>query len=89
MEVAMATIVLQVVDKIWCDRVRQEAELLEERVYPADAVPDVGAPFKVRARRCAFGTECNLAGCACRWSYLNPNYDPFAEIGSSITNFAP
>lgn len=57
----------------------QEAELLEERVYPADILPDVGAPYQVWARKCSLGVNCNLAGYACRWSFINPDYDPFAE----------
>jgi hypothetical protein len=59
--------------------VGREAELLEERVYLDDPFPDVGQPFHVRARKCSLGADCNLAEYACRWSYINPNYDPFGE----------
>lgn len=75
----MATTVWQIIDTITCDRTREQAHLLEERVYPDESLPDVGHPFKVRARKCSLGSECNLAGYACRWSYLNPNFDPFAD----------
>jgi hypothetical protein len=75
----MATVVWKTIKTIRCDRVGQEAELLEERVYFDDPLPDVGQPFRVRARKCSLGTECNLAHYACRWSYLNPDYDPFAD----------
>jgi hypothetical protein len=74
----MATIVWETVSKHWCDLMNEEAELLEERVYPADLMPDVGAPYHVWARKCSLGISCNLAGCACRWSFINPAYDPFA-----------
>lgn len=75
----MAIIVWEVVDKTYCDRVKEEVDLLEERVYPGDAVPDGGAPFTVRARKCSQGLECNLTGLRCRYSFVNPDYDPFAE----------
>lgn len=75
----MATIVWETVSQRWCDLMNQEAELLEERVYPADFLPDVGAPYQVWARKCSLGVSCNLAGYACRWSFVNPGYDPFAE----------
>jgi hypothetical protein len=75
----MASIVWKTVKKIHCDCVGQEAELLEERIYLDDPFPDVGQPFQVRARKCSLGMDCNLAAHACRWSYINPNYDPFEE----------
>ncbi len=75
----MPTIIWEVTKKIWCDRVKKEVDLLEERVYPDEPVPDVGKPFQVLARKCPLGVECNLIGFACRWSGLNPNYDPFVE----------
>jgi hypothetical protein len=66
------------VDKVWCDRVSAEVALLEERVYPAEVLPDTGAPYQVRARKCTLGLDCNLAGYTCRYALNNPNYDPFA-----------
>jgi hypothetical protein len=75
----MATTIWEAIDTITCERTGEPAQLLEERVYLEDPLPDVGRPFKVRARKCSLGTECNLAGYACRWSYLNPSYDPFAD----------
>jgi hypothetical protein len=79
----MSTTVWEVIDTIRCDRTGEKAQLLEERVYAGDPVPDVGRPFHVRARKCSLGGECNLAGYACRWSYLNPNFDPFADRRAS------
>lgn len=64
------------VKTIWCDRVAGEAELLEQRVYPSDRMSDV-EPYHVKARKCSLGLECNMAGYKCRWSFLNPMYDPF------------
>ena len=75
----MATVVWEVVDRIWCERVGQESDLLEERVYPDEVLPGAGRPFQARARKCAFGVECNLVGYRCRWSFTNPDYDPFAK----------
>ena len=75
----MPKIVWETTNKIWCDRTRQEVDLLEERIYPDEALPEVGLTFRVRARKCPLGLECNLEGFACRWSGLNPNYDPFVE----------
>lgn len=72
----MATIMWETVSQHWCGLMDQAAELLEERVYPADVLPGVGVPYHVRARKCSLGLNCNLAGCACRWSFLNPAYDP-------------
>ena len=72
----MATIVWETVSQHWCDLMDQAAELLEERVYPADILPGAGVPYHVRARKCSLGLDCNLAGCTCRWSFLNPAYDP-------------
>ncbi|MEP7358920.1 MAG: hypothetical protein ABI847_16845 [Anaerolineales bacterium] len=73
----MAKQVEEVISRIWCDRINQEAVLLEERIYPADMLPDVAVPFQVRARGCAFEQECRTVGFPCRWTGLNPNYDPF------------
>ena len=75
----MATIAWKVIKTIQCNRVGQAADLLEERVYGDDPLPDAFESFKVRRRKCYFGTDCNLTGHACRWSYINPDYDPFAE----------
>jgi hypothetical protein len=75
----MATIVWETVDKIWCHRMEQPAELLEERVYFDDPIPDLGRPHKVRARKCSLGSDCHQLDYACRWAYTNPNHDPFAQ----------
>lgn len=75
----MTTIAWVVVDTIRCERVGQDADLLEEREYFEDRLTDVGRPYRVRARKCSFGLECNLAEHRCQWSYINPNYDPFAK----------
>ncbi len=67
------------IKKIMCARVRQEATLLEDRIYAADADPEVDTDYIVRARRCNFGVDCNIQGFGCRWSGLNPDYDPFVD----------
>jgi hypothetical protein len=73
----MSNSIWLVVDKVWCDRMKAEAELLEERVFAADVLPDAQVPYQVRARKCSLGVECNLAGYTCRWSFTNPSFDPF------------
>ncbi len=75
----MSKSVWVVAKRIWCDRVQGEVDLLEERVYPLEVLPDVSSPFQVRSRKCEKGVDCNLDGYRCRWSGLNPDYDPFAE----------
>ena len=75
----MALMVWEVVKEIRCCRTAQAAQLLEERVYCEDPMPDVGWPYTARAHKCSAGTKCNLAGYACRWAYTNPSYDPFTE----------
>jgi len=72
----MAHIVRQVVKTLWCDYLSQKAELIEERVYPCDLIPDLTAEFQLRSRWCALGRACNLAGYPCRWAYTNPERDP-------------
>jgi hypothetical protein len=72
----MAVHTWQVVAKVDCGRAKP-AELLEERVYPAGLLDDASGLFHVRAQRCAQAEECRDAGLACRWTGLNPNYDPF------------
>lgn len=76
----MAVIVWEIVDRHWCDLAQQQAELLEERVYPGDPLPDPGALYQVRGRKCALAVDCNRAGYSCRWAWTNPDYDPFATI---------
>jgi hypothetical protein len=73
----MASQVEEVISRTWCGRVPEQAVLLEERVYPLDIMPDSALSYQVLARKCAFGQDCQLAGIPCRWSGLNPNYDPF------------
>lgn len=75
----VATTVWEVANSIWCDRVRQEVGLLEERIYPGERLPDGGAYYQVHGRKCTLGIECNLAGYPCCWAFTNPNYDPFLE----------
>lgn len=76
----MSTIVWEVVDEIQCDRTGEAAQLLEQRAYPPEYMPEAGGvAFKVLARKCSLGRACNLAEYKCRWSFLNPNFDPFAK----------
>jgi len=65
-----------VVDSIWCERAGAEAVLMEQRVFPAEILPDAMG-HRVIARRCSCATECNLAEIPCRWSFTRPVYDPF------------
>lgn len=74
---ATAKIVKLVIKEIYCDRLNRDVSLIEDRVYPPDMMPDAGPVFHRRARMCSFGVDCNRLGYACKWSGLNPNYDPF------------
>lgn len=65
-----------VVNRAWCDRAGADAVLMEQRVYPADILPDAMSN-RVLARKCSIATECNLADLPCKWSYTRPAYDPF------------
>ena len=74
----MSTITWDTVKRIHCEGIQQQVALVEERVYPADFVTHLGGQsFQVRKRQCTYGIECNLRGHPCRWSGLNPDYDPF------------
>jgi len=76
----MATLVSHTLKTIHCDRVGHDVQLVEERVYPNEILPDTaGAQYWVKARKCNLGIDCNLVGFACKWSGLNPDYDPFAD----------
>lgn len=75
----MSNTVWETIDTITCERTGAPAYLLEERVYLSDPLPDVGRPFRILARKCSMGGECNQIGYACRWSYLNPSFDPFDD----------
>lgn len=54
----MATLVWEVVGRTWCSRISDRAEMLEQRIYPGDGVPDMSRSYRVRARMCSFGLEC-------------------------------
>ncbi len=75
----VASIVNHTLKTMVCDRIGREVSLVEERVYPADIIPDAGSVmYLVKNRKCTCGIDCNVAGFACRWSGLNPDYDPFS-----------
>jgi hypothetical protein len=67
--------------KIYCERINQEVDLLEERIIPDNVLPNVGEPFQVRARTCSHWLDCNLSGAPCCYSGTNPSYDPFRDQG--------
>lgn len=74
----MAKIIKAVIKEIYCDRLNRDVSLVEERVYPSEIIPDTaGMAFHAKSRQCSFGIDCNRFGYACKWSGLNPNYDPF------------
>ncbi len=74
----MATLVDHTLKTIYCERVGQTVSLVEERIYPHEILPDAGGTqYQAKRRRCSEGIDCNLAGYSCRWSGLNPDYDPF------------
>ena len=73
----MAENAWHVIARIDCGRA-SPAELLEQRIYPADFLRDATGAFQIRARRCDQAPDCREAGRPCRWTGLNPGYDPFA-----------
>jgi len=60
----------------WCEHVGREARLLEQRVYPAEILPDT-LGYRVTSRRCDWDITCNLAEFPCRWAFTRPELDPF------------
>jgi len=62
----------------WCERAGRHARLLEQRVYPAEILPDT-LGYRVRARKCECAIDCNLSEFPCRWAYIRPEHDPFAS----------
>lgn len=59
-----------------CVRADREAQLLEQRVYPAEILPDP-LGYRVTAVRCDCDVACNLQGFPCRWAFTRPELDPF------------
>lgn len=66
-----------VIRKLWCERAHREAQLLEQRVYPAEILPET-VGYRVLAHKCESAIECNLREFPCRWAYTRPEHDPFA-----------
>ena len=66
------------VQKQWCDVLKNEAELLEHRVYPDTILPDT-EPYRVIGQKCSAAIACNLIGCQCQWAYTNPGTNRFAD----------
>jgi hypothetical protein len=66
------------IKKQWCDILQDEAELLEQRVYPSEVIPDMEG-YRVTGHKCTAAITCNLIGCQCQWSYTGPGTDRFAE----------
>lgn len=75
----MAILTSQVVARVDCGRERP-AELVEDRLYPTGILDDATGAFQILARRCAQEKDCREAGLPCRWTGLNPNYDPFEAV---------
>jgi hypothetical protein len=80
----MATITTVVAATTFCGRAPAEpderardAQLLEQRLYPADLLDTALSGFQRRARTCSLAADCRAEGVACRWTGLNPSVDPF------------
>ena len=65
--------VVVVAREICCNLANRSASLLENRIYPATG----SNGFHIRLRTCSVSRECSCAGHACKWTGLNPGYDPF------------
>ena len=59
-----------------CVKAGREARLLEERVYPAELLPET-VGYRVTALRCDCDVACNLQGLSCRWAFTLPEFDAF------------
>ena len=81
----MAQIISNAVKTIKCERIGGSASLIEKRAYMSDSLAANGIPgYQVLERSCSHSIECNLAGCSCCWSYLNPDWDPFEVDASDV-----
>lgn len=72
----MATKITVKTGSKWCDLIQQEMDFIEERVYPADVLPD-NVGFQVRGCRCSLAVDCNLADVPCKWAFTNPATDQY------------
>jgi hypothetical protein len=75
----MTTTKWVVVDRKWCEYINMEATIMEQRIYPADLMPDTST-YKVIARKCSANVACNLAGVPCSHAFTNPTTDRY-ELG--------
>lgn len=67
-----------VVKQQYCAAVRQEAKLIETRVYPDSDFLAMDT-YRVKRQECALGLECSLDDHThCVWAGAG-NFDPFAE----------
>lgn len=73
----MTTTKWVVVESRWCDLIQQEASIMEQRIYPADMLPDTET-YRVIARKCSANVACNLAEVPCDWAFTRPESDRFA-----------
>jgi hypothetical protein len=62
----MSTVILTRAGRLWCYRVRREADLYEERVYADGVTPDPSTAYTVRSRSCALDPQCTAEGVRCR-----------------------
>ena len=68
-----------VVKQQYCAAIRQDAKLIETRVYPDNDFLATADAFRVKKQECALGLECSLNDHAhCVWAGAG-DYDPFAE----------
>lgn len=65
-----------VVDKRWCEYRQEEANLRERRAFPGGVQAHFQAP-RTLERMCDYAIACNMEGVPCKWSFLNPDNDPF------------
>ncbi len=75
----MTTTKWVIVDKKWCEYIDMEATIMEQRIYPADVLPDTSS-YKVISRKCSANVACNLAEVPCTYAFTNPVTDRY-ELG--------
>ncbi len=63
-------------DTTWCERVSAEANMMEQRVFPSEVMPDFPG-YRVTARKCSLSISCNLQGFPCKWAFTELSEETF------------
>jgi hypothetical protein len=62
-----------IVESKHCEKIDQDVEIKEKRVYPTtDILQLVGDGFRVRLCTCSAAVYCNMTGVSCELAYNKP-----------------